>query len=163
MDNKAHYVGLWWRFIAALLDGIIGGIFISLVNLAVNFIIGYLVTSGTIDLTGPDQQSVTIMLVIISGVITFATVLFYSLFFETVFQATPGKMIIGAKIVIAETGGKPSFIRILSRFIAYLLLPLLTLGLAVLWIAFDKKKQGFHDKITGTVVIRRPRRSKAKK
>ncbi len=156
MNEKIQYVGLWWRFIAALLDGTIGGILTSLVGLAVNSIIGYFITSGTIDLTGPDQQSVAVTLAIISGVITFATVLFYTLFFETVYQATPGKMIIGAKIVIVDTLEKPTFIKILSRFIAYLLTPL-TLGLGVLWIAFDAKKQGLHDKITGTAVIKRPK------
>jgi len=28
------------------------------------------------------------------------------------------------------------------------------LGLGLLWVAFDKRKQGWHDKLAGTVVIR---------
>jgi uncharacterized RDD family membrane protein YckC len=33
----------------------------------------------------------------------------------------------------------------------------LAIGLGFLWIAFDDRKQGWHDKIAGTVVIRKPR------
>jgi uncharacterized RDD family membrane protein YckC len=32
-------------------------------------------------------------------------------------------------------------------------------GLGFIWIAFDREKQGWHDKIAGTVVVRLPRAS----
>ena len=66
--------------------------------------------------------------------------------------ATPGKMAISARIVDAKTGGRPSTGRFILRYIAYLVstLPLL---LGFVWIAFDRRKQGFHDKIAGTVVV----------
>jgi uncharacterized RDD family membrane protein YckC len=66
--------------------------------------------------------------------------------------ATPGKMAIGAKIVDARTGGAPSTARLVLRFFAYLA-SMLPLGLGFLWIAFDRRKQGFHDKIARTAVI----------
>lgn len=66
--------------------------------------------------------------------------------------ATPGKMAIGAKIVDAKTGKPPSTGSLAARYVGYLVsaMPLM-LGFA--WIAVDRRKQGFHDKIAGTVVV----------
>ena len=66
---------------------------------------------------------------------------------------TPGKMVISAIIVDAETGGKISVGQCIGRYFAYLI-SALPLGLGFIWVAFDKKKQGWHDKLAGTVVVR---------
>ena len=68
-------------------------------------------------------------------------------------QATPGKMVINAKIVDAKTGGKPSTGQLIGRYLAYYVstIPLL---LGFIWVAFDSRKQGWHDKLAGTLVIR---------
>jgi uncharacterized RDD family membrane protein YckC len=68
-------------------------------------------------------------------------------------SAAPGKMIVSARIVDADTGGKPSFGQFLVRYFAYLV-SLLPFGLGFFWIAFDRRKQALHDKIAGTVVVR---------
>ena len=66
--------------------------------------------------------------------------------------ATPGKMAISAKIVDAETLAVPSTGRLVVRYFAYIVSTLpLFLGFA--WIGIDRRKQGFHDKIAGTVVV----------
>lgn len=67
-------------------------------------------------------------------------------------QATPGKMGISAKIVDAKTGNEPSLGQYIVRYLSYFV-SLLPLCLGFLWVAFDSKKQGWHDKIAGTVVI----------
>ena len=56
-------------------------------------------------------------------------------------------------IVDARTGKAPSKGQLIGRYFAYYL-SLLPLGLGFLWIAWDQRKQGWHDKIAGTVVIR---------
>lgn len=68
-------------------------------------------------------------------------------------QATPGKMAIGAKIVDAKTGGKPSIGQLIGRYLGYYV-SILPLMIGILWVAFDPRKQGFHDKLAGTVVVR---------
>ncbi|HEY6240464.1 MAG TPA: RDD family protein [Burkholderiales bacterium] len=65
--------------------------------------------------------------------------------------ATPGKMLLSAKIVDAETLGAPSTGKLVGRYFAYFLSCIFMLGF--IWIAFDKRKQGWHDKLAGTVVI----------
>ncbi len=68
-------------------------------------------------------------------------------------QATPGKMLLSARIVDASTGNAPSAGQLIGRYFAYLV-SLVPFGLGYLWIAFDKRKQGWHDKLAGTVVVR---------
>lgn len=77
-----------------------------------------------------------------------ATILFW--FWK---QATPGKMLLAAKIVDEKTGGEPSIEQYLIRYIGYVV-SIVPLFLGVIWVAFDSKKQGWHDKMAGTVVVR---------
>ena len=67
-------------------------------------------------------------------------------------SATPGKMVFSLKIVDARTGGGLSLGQCVGRYFAYLV-SILSLGLGFLWIAFDKRKQAWHDKLAGTVVV----------
>ena len=68
-------------------------------------------------------------------------------------QATPGKMAVSLKVVDARTGNSLSVAQAIGRYFAYFL-SALPFGLGFIWIAFDSKKQGWHDKLAGTVVIR---------
>ena len=68
--------------------------------------------------------------------------------------ATPGKMAIGATIVDARTGRRPSAGQLVIRYFGYIV-STLPLGLGLIWVAFDSRKQGWHDKLAGTVVVRR--------
>ena len=68
-------------------------------------------------------------------------------------QATPGKMIVSAKIVDAKTGGPPTVGQRIGRYLGYFV-SLIPFGLGLIWVALDPKKQGWHDKLAGTVVVR---------
>lgn len=69
-------------------------------------------------------------------------------------QATPGKMIFSAIIVDAATGKAASPAQLIGRYFA-LIISMLPLFLGFFWVAFDKRKQGWHDKLAGTVVIKK--------
>ena len=69
-------------------------------------------------------------------------------------QATPGKMAISAKIVDATTGEPASTAQLVGRYFAYFV-SIVPLFLGLFWVAFDKRKQGWHDKLAGTVVIKK--------
>jgi uncharacterized RDD family membrane protein YckC len=66
--------------------------------------------------------------------------------------ATPGKLAVAVKIVDAKTGAPPSTLRLVVRFLAYFV-SAFPLYLGFLWVAVDRRKQGWHDKIAGTIVI----------
>jgi uncharacterized RDD family membrane protein YckC len=74
-------------------------------------------------------------------------------------QATPGKMFLAIKIVDAKTLGKPTKKQLVIRMFSYIIsaVPLL---LGIIWISFDPKKQGWHDKIASTLVIKEEKKSK---
>ncbi len=69
-------------------------------------------------------------------------------------STTPGKMSIDAVIVDAPTGGKPSRRQFLVRYIGYFV-STIPLGFGLFWVGIDPRKQGWHDKLAGTVVVRR--------
>jgi uncharacterized RDD family membrane protein YckC len=75
-----------------------------------------------------------------------------ALLFWRRYGATPGKMAICAKIVDARSGGAPATWRLVARYLAYII-STVPLFLGFVWIAIDRRKQGWHDKIAGTVVV----------
>lgn len=68
-------------------------------------------------------------------------------------SATPGKMALGLTIVDARTGARPSTGQFIGRYLGYYV-SAIPLCLGFIWVAFDRRKQGWHDKLAGTVVIR---------
>ena len=68
-------------------------------------------------------------------------------------SATPGKMLLRLKIVDAESGGRPSTLCCVIRYFAYLV-AMIPFGLGFMWVGWDERKQGWHDKIAGTLVIK---------
>lgn len=70
-------------------------------------------------------------------------------------SATPGKMLMGIKLVDAQTFDTPPTGRLILRFFAYYV-SALAFCLGFLWVAFDSKKRGFHDMIAKTLVIKVP-------
>jgi len=82
---------------------------------------------------------------------TIITILYFTYFHGSIGQ-TPGKMLCGLKVVRVD--GEPlGFARALLRWAGYLPSSLV-FGLGFLWIAWDRNKQAWHDKIAGTRVIR---------
>jgi uncharacterized RDD family membrane protein YckC len=68
-------------------------------------------------------------------------------------SATPGKLATRLTIVDAKTGEKPSTGQFIGRYFAYYV-SIIPFFLGLIWVGIDKRKQGFHDKLAGTVVIR---------
>lgn len=73
---------------------------------------------------------------------------------------TPGKLLLGIRVVDAKTRGPLSFPRALGRGVACAV-TLLTLGLGYLWLMLDPKRQALHDKLAGTLVVHAPRKPPA--
>ncbi len=76
----------------------------------------------------------------------------YNVCFWSAGGQTPGKMLLGIR-VISTDGEIISFWRALLRWFAEIIAAI-PFYLGFLWIIWDKDKQGWHDKIAGTVVVR---------
>ncbi len=64
---------------------------------------------------------------------------------------TLGKRVVGNQVVRAD-GTPMTWGRALLRFLGYIVSGIV-LSIGFLWVAFDKKRQGWHDKLAGTVVV----------
>lgn len=135
--DDLEYAGFWVRAFAFLVDGFL----IALVTTPLSSIMFGFAYIASADL---------LLDFFVSSLLPAA----YFILFWVFNGATPGKMAISAKVVDAVTGEHPSAPRYVARYVGYLL-SILPLGLGFIWIAFDKRKQGWHDKLSGTVVVRR--------
>lgn len=133
-----RYVGFWARTFASVVDSIV----VLFVLVPAGFVL-QLVGVGI----GEDDPGAALIVHLLLGLVILA--------FWLTRLATPGKMILDAVIVDAGTLGKPSTGRFIIRYLAYFV-SAFPLGLGFLWVAFDRRKQGWHDKLARTVVIRRP-------
>ncbi len=71
--------------------------------------------------------------------------------------ATIGDIIFGLKVVRAD-GGTMEWVTVIVRALACFF-SFIAAGLGFIWIAFDREKQAWHDKIAGTIVVRHPKGS----
>jgi uncharacterized RDD family membrane protein YckC len=71
---------------------------------------------------------------------------------QAAFATTPGKWLIGIKIVRTTTHAPVSWQRFVLRFFAYIpaCAPLM---LGIIWAMFNKQRRGWHDYIADTVVL----------
>jgi uncharacterized RDD family membrane protein YckC len=81
----------------------------------------------------------------------FLIVLVYFVFFWTFLGQTPGKALLGLRIVRRD-GRRLSVWRSFVRYVAYWV-SAIPLFLGFIWILFDRRHEGWHDKIAGTNVI----------
>lgn len=68
---------------------------------------------------------------------------------------TPGKWLLGEQVVEKLGGCYPGFWRMVLREIVGKFVSGLFFGVGYLWAIWDKDSQAWHDKIAGTVVVRR--------
>lgn len=78
--------------------------------------------------------------------------LLYFTYFHGSLGQTPGKKLLGL-MVVRQTRDRMTWGVAFLRWAGYLV-SAIPFGLGFLWIAMDRKKQGWHDKIAGTLVIR---------
>lgn len=128
------YLGFWIRFGAAIIDGVI----VSIMNGVI---------AGLISLVLP---RLTYEPVSMFGI--FLPWLYYWLFIGLKGQ-TPGKMAFSIKVVNAQ-GDRPGLGGAALREVLGKLISTIGLFLGFLWIAWDREKQGWHDKIASTHVVK---------
>lgn len=142
--DELEYVGFWPRVGASLIDIILLGVIIW--PLLTAYYGETYWTSGSF-VQGP-------MDFLLSWVFPAVAVIL----FWVAKQATPGKMAVSAKIVDAKTGNAASTGQLIGRYFGYYL-SMIPLCLGLIWVAFDERKQGWHDKLAGTVVVRKKNRA----
>ena len=130
--SSAPKAGFWIRVLAFIIDSVILGV--------INLIVATILNQST---TGR------------SGIQTLLGIIYFS-YFWSASSVWPGQTI-GDKLLnlrVIKTDG--SDISIVQAFIRYvgLFISFLVIFIGVIWVAFDPDKQGWHDKIAGTYVVK---------
>lgn len=142
-SSQYSFAGFWRRLGAALIDGLL----ISVITLPI--LIGiygmdYFDYEKTGLIAGPADFLLSYFLPAVA-----------TIWFWVRYRATPGKLALRAYIVDAESGNPITLRQSVIRYLGYFV-SVVPLGFGFLWIAFDQRKQGWHDKMAGTVVTYRP-------
>lgn len=130
--SSAPKAGFWIRFLAILIDGIILYI--------INFLISKILNGST------TTQG---------GIQTLLGLIYYVYLWSSA-GPWPGQTV-GSKLlnirVIRTDGADLSIVQAFIRYIG-LVISILAIFIGVIWAAFDPNKQGWHDKIAGTYVVK---------
>jgi uncharacterized RDD family membrane protein YckC len=155
-----HYAGFWIRFLALIIDSIILGVAGSAVQLL--FFGGSMRSLTAISGAGPlppDQALAAFGVLMgafaVSAAVGTVIAACYEGFFVARVGATPGKMVLGLRVV-RPNGGPVTLGRAIGRYFAKWLSSL-TLCIGYLIAAFDGEKRAMHDMIVDTRVIKSER------
>lgn len=138
LEPPVRYAGFWVRVAATILDGFILGIPITIL---VSVLFGWEWYTGGI--TSPQADFVNLLLWVS---VTIA-------FWVNWGGKTPGKKIMGIKIVSYPGRQEFGYGKALLRYLVGYTVSTLLLGLGFVLVAFQKEKRGVHDFIAGTCVI----------
>jgi len=146
VDQTIQVIGFGRRLVASLIDMLVVGFltFILVVALSLAILLIDIFTAYKY----PDREfpvdTMTLWLGLIVSVVYFVGYWAKS-------GQTFGKTVMGIRIVSAD-GTPLSWGKAFLRYIGYIVSGIV-LSLGFLWLAFDSKRQGWHDKIAGTYVL----------
>ncbi len=135
-----QYAGMWRRFGALLIDVFLAAMLLACAVLAWSAWSGDMPAWGSRTLNSAIAVAVLIALLLM-------------VWLDARLQGTPGLQLLDCRLVDARSGQAIGLAQS-TRRAACLLLAVLPLLLGLLWIGWDKHKQGLHDKLAGTLVIR---------
>jgi uncharacterized RDD family membrane protein YckC len=142
-----EYGGIGARALAKLLDGLI-------IGLPGIFLMGAVIAL-TVPLIGKNRGSSELGVLLMFGaimLIAFA-MFFYQIWCLPKYGATPGKRIMGLRVVTAD-GGRISWGRAIGRFFGEWVNGLIPFWIGYIIAAFDPERRTVHDHIAGTRVIK---------
>ncbi len=153
-EYALEYAGFWVRLGAIVTDMVVllltYAIFLKLATLIVSFSMVNVFGSLCWDVGLIKGLFLNPLFLLAAFVIKIA----YFVGFWTWRGQTPGKMLLGIKVI--RTDSSP--VTLGHAFLRYLgyIVSALTLYIGFIWVAFDEHKQGLHDKIADTYVVKLP-------
>jgi uncharacterized RDD family membrane protein YckC len=139
-DEPVQYAGFWIRVSAAVIDTLLIMMVIFPLLIAI-YGWAYFDSEQTGLIAGPADF-------LISWVAPALAVVVFWIYK----QATPGKIMLSMRIVDANTFEPASTGQLIGRYFGYYV-SMIPFMLGLIWVGIDAKKQGWHDKLAGTVVI----------
>jgi len=150
-----RYAGFWWRVLAYFIDYTIVGIPLGIVSL---LLMGGMMVPLTRLGPNPSPDEALAAMVPMFGAIAVLSLggmalhCAYETFFLVKFGATPGKMVLGLKVVRPDGSGI-QIGRAIGRYFSKILSGMI-LYIGFIMVGFDAEKRGLHDMICDTRVIK---------
>ena len=160
-DYALEYAGFWIRLAAALIDFLIlmAGLYILYCVMSQSFfwmfpnVPGVIATFGDIAAGAPlSASAIWLSATILLALLVASTI--YCVACGAAWGQTVGKLSLGIKIIRTDSSPldlRYSFVRFLGSTLC-----VATLGIGFIVIAFDSHKQGMHDKMADTYVVKLP-------
>lgn len=152
-----EFAGFWRRFASYIIDSIILSIIPAIFSPFWGFGTSkFWDVSDIVD--APDW--VFIPFIAIGNLISFLISAGFFVIFWKLLGQTPGKMVMGIKVIRTD-GSSLNWQSAILRYVGYMVSGFV-LCLGFIWIAFDERKQGWHDKMADTYVVKMPKPPKPK-
>lgn len=164
-ERGIRYVTGLRRYISVLLDLIIIVLFLHFYGQALNYLFinsesGKILNqvaakhSMQVPLSIEEEmvKSKYVKLIILNQISQFIMLFCYTAYMWLKFAATPGKFLLGLRVLDANTLEKITLKQATKRFFAFIL-SVVPLFLGFIWAHFNKRCQTWYDKIAGTVVV----------
>lgn len=156
---NTNYAGFWLRFVACVIDQIILSIVRAFAIVPILAAMGIGISQGmTQDFDNPDQiMALVAGLAALAGIVSLVSTAIYVLYFTFMessnLQASVGKLALGL-VVTDENGAKLDFGKALVRNLCKILSAMI-LFIGFIMAGFTDKKQGLHDIIAKTLVVKK--------
>jgi uncharacterized RDD family membrane protein YckC len=149
------YAGFWIRLVARLLDGLILGIPFGIVFVV--FAIAGGVFANNTSSSSQDAQNTAAAAAFGGGflllyVLALVIQVGYWIYFWGTSGSTLGMRLLHLRVVDANTGGPIGYARATVRFLMSIVNSW-ACYIGWIWVAFDPRKQGWHDKVANSVVL----------
>ena len=141
-----QYAGVVTRKLGFIVNQLILAAILTLLGLTVNLVLDLFPINEWLGL----GELSSLIVVIIAAVLSLSINLVYNVGFWLLAGQTPGQSVLGVRVVRVN-GERITFWPAVRRWLGYYVSAILFLGF--LWVLVDNKRQGFHDKMAGTVVI----------
>jgi uncharacterized RDD family membrane protein YckC len=153
MDEQAPelvFLGRYAGFVTRMVAFIIDRAIVSIIVFIMVWSTEWIVNAFEINLLLFSEGSSWQMSLAVAMGLYLAIGLLYDIGFWLLAGQTPGKRVLGVRIVRTD-GKRLRFGNAIRREIGYVISGILFLG--YLWILFDNRRQGLHDKLAGTIVV----------
>jgi uncharacterized RDD family membrane protein YckC len=155
LPGLVEYGGFWTRVGAKVIDSVILGAFMLLVEVVLFAVFGASFFAMNARQTNvPGNVAMVLTLYLLLFTLVFGAQLFYHVWFVTKYGGTPGKLAVQLRIINAD-GSPLNWKRALARFAAEIFITGLTCNIGYIIAAFDEEKRTLHDHICNTRVVRK--------
>ena len=145
--SRPPLAGVGTRFLSVLLDGLLPMLLFIPMG-----IVAWIISLGFPSLPGDSMQTFGIFVLLL----TYVGLISYSALVLALwaYGLTPGKYLLGIRVVKVDTGIPAGFWRMVLRQTIGQWVAAFVCYLGFIWVLFDANRQGWHDKIAKTLVIR---------